>query len=169
LALGLSTGLVACASQRPAASPPGTLTAFAGSVAPRDAFSGLARATSGREAGHRGPVRVRLHPGSPAGRGSVTVAITSPACRRARHCLALAGSLTGTLSVPLRRPDRGAVSRLLVRGRLTAIGETVGRGQVTGTGNIRFGHESLVLTLDGATGTVGIDARSGQVPGYTTP
>lgn len=169
LALTLAAGLTACGAQRHAPRPSSTLTAFSRGAPPQDAFTGHVVRATGRLAGDSGSLRIDLHPAGGSGTRKLVVTVASPPCHGARHCLALAGTLKGTLRQEAPRPDRGRTSVLRVSGALRPLGHTSGAGFVTGTGNVRFGHESLVLTLTGRPGTVGIVARSGPVPGFTSP
>jgi hypothetical protein len=100
----------------------------------------------------------------------VTITLAGVSCGGASHCLELSGTIRGTLSPsPVHTPDVGHGYLLAGAGSVHPIGRTTARGGVAGTGFIQRGHESLTLTLTGASGSVTLLALSGPVGGFTSP
>jgi hypothetical protein len=178
IALALAAGLVACGSARspdPSAATPRSPDPSAASppvlvpVPAKDSFSGQITAATGRFGGDHGNVKVHLQPGSGVTVRTVTVTFAAASCRVQHRCLQLGGKLTGKLTQQAGIPDVGRTFSLTARGIVKPLGRVTALGTVTGVGNVRYGHESLRLTLKGTSGTVVVSASSPQVPSFTSP
>lgn len=112
---------------------------------------------------------LRLHPRGPAGRvRPLTLTVTPGACHSG--CLRLSGTLSGTISpVAGHHPDTGSGYTLKLSGKLSPLGRSHAGGSVAGTGFTARGHETLRLTIAGGQGTLTLQGRSPQVPGFTSP
>jgi hypothetical protein len=135
-------------------------------VPPKDRLSGQISNASGSYAGHRGRVGIYVqHRGS----DRVTITLRGRPCPSGGHCLKLDGVLVGTLTRLKTIPDAGTRYRLDASGRITPLGAVTASGEARGTGFIAHGRESLTIDLAGSSGTVGVSATSGTVPGFTSP
>lgn len=169
LAVALAVGLASCGAQASKLRSTSSLTAYARNVGAADAFTGRMVRGTGRLTGDRASVRFDLHVGSSSRTRKLSMVLTSPPCHGGRHCLSLTGTLKGALVRMAGLPDRGRTFALSASGTLKPLARATATGTVTGTGNIRFGHESLVLTLSTREGQLFLAAQSGQVPGFTSP
>ncbi|HWC85464.1 MAG TPA: hypothetical protein VG388_02925 [Solirubrobacteraceae bacterium] len=169
-AIALAVSLAACAGG--GGRTASTATALAspqGRLALRDVFVGRASGASGRVRGDKGKVTVELRPGRGQRVRGVTVTFTAPSCPAQRRCLRLAGVLTGKLAEAHGIPDVGRSFAVSARGAITPLASVSAAGTATGVGNVRFGHESLRLTLTSRLGSVLVSAASAQVPAFTSP
>jgi hypothetical protein len=105
--------------------------------------------------------------------GRVTLVFTRSGA--ARVTIALRGALSGTLRGRLVRqpggiPDVGRSWAIIAAGRVRRLGGAVtARGTVTGTGNIRSGHERLTMTLAGSRRKATLTGRSRTVGPFAGP
>jgi hypothetical protein len=138
-------------------------------VPPRDRFIGTLRDGTGLLAGAGDVIEARLQPAGATGRRRLTLWIVSTGCRAGSGCVHLSGRLRGQL-VPLRSlPDVGRRYAITASGSVHPVGAIRAVGTVAGTGNIAFGVESLQLVFSGRRGSARLSARSGRVPGFTSP
>jgi hypothetical protein len=128
-------------------------------VPAKDSFSGRVAQGSGRLAGDRGNIKVRLQPGAGVSVRRVVITVTG----------VLAGALKGKLTQRAGLPDVGRTFAVTGSGNVKRLGHVTAAGTVTGVGNARFGHETLRVTLDAAGGSLVMSATSGQVPAFTSP
>ena len=66
------------------------------------------------------------------------------------------------------RPEASSLAAVPT-GYLAGLGKTNLGGTVQGTGFVARGNESMSVTLRTPRGTITFDARSDQVPGFTSP
>jgi hypothetical protein len=140
-------------------------------VPARDAFSGRITARTGSFRGDRGHATVDLAvSGSRAATRRLTITIHGRLCDKSKHCVRIAGQLKGTITALADTiPDTGRSFTLRAAGIIRGFGHVRVGGRVDGTGFIYRGHESLHLTATGHGGRLALDARSGPVPGFSSP
>jgi hypothetical protein len=141
------------------------------SVPARDEFSGSITAASGRFAGDGGRLLIDLAPGPRhSSTRTMTATFRGRRCGTAKHCLRLTGDVKGTLTEDAGQiPDAGVSFAFRGQGSLKPLGHVSAAGQLHGTGFIYRGRETLHLVLTARGGRVTVDARSGTVPGFTSP
>jgi hypothetical protein len=161
-------GVIACMVIAPlatAANSPRT----AQRVPRRDSFHGRITSSTGKLTENRERVRIELLRTAGGGPNAVTITLAGQPCHGRRHCLRVAGTLIGTMIPRAYVPDVGEQFALSVKGNVRPLGHVTARGTVHGTGFIRYGYESLHLTLTDGSASATIEAQSGRVPGFTSP
>lgn len=138
-------------------------------VPPRDRFIGTLSQGTGSLAGAADVLEARLQAPGNTGIRRLTLWIVSTGCRDGSTCAHLTGSLRGRLVQVRTLPDIGRRYAITATGSLNPVGPIKATGSVAGTGNIVFGSESLELVLNGRRGSARLSARSGRVPGFTSP
>jgi hypothetical protein len=140
-------------------------------VPARDAFSGRITARTGVLRGDRGHATADLAAsGSSAATRRLTITIHGRLCGKSKHCVRIAGQLKGTITAVANTiPDTGQSFTIRAAGIIRGFGHVRVRGRADGTGFIYRGHESLNLTATGHAGRLALYARSGPVPGFTSP
>jgi hypothetical protein len=169
-----TAALVACGCGHSATMPSSTTATAAPAltlprVPPRDRFIGTLRDGTGSLAAARGVVEVRLEPVGTTGRRALTLWIVRTGCRPSAACVHLIGRLRGQLAPVRTLPDVGRRYAITASGSVRPVGAATAVGTVAGTGNIAFGSESLQLMLKARHGSARLSARSGRVPGFTSP
>jgi hypothetical protein len=158
-ALAVGSGAVACTSSHQAKVPA------------KDSFSAHLSAETGQLKGDRGTASIYV--ATPASRRTVraiTLMVRGSSCGHARHCLRLQGKLHGTLTAsPHHGADVGQSFSVSAAGNLRPLGYVTVTGTVHGTGFISRGHETMLLTVSGGGSSIGVDASSVEVPGFTSP
>ena len=135
-----------------------------------DSFSGHITFAAGKFTGDRGQATILLEPDhSGAATRQLTLVLDGRRCGKAKHCIRLIGDLTGTLITRPTIPDAAPSFTIDASGVIQPLGQVSAAGSVRGTGFIVYGHEPLHLTLSVPAGFVAIHARSGRVPGFTSP
>jgi hypothetical protein len=147
------------------------VAASAARVAGKDHFTGRITAATGALRGRGGQLSVDLNaPPSTAPHRRLALTNHAAGCRNAAHCLELGGTVHGTLSRESGRiPDVGSSFAVRATGKLRPLGTVSATGTVHGTGFIAQGYEQLRLSVMTPHGTLTITARSGLVPGFTSP
>jgi hypothetical protein len=136
----------------------------------QDSFVGRIVFATGKFSGDRGEVTILLKTGhAVAGRRQLMVVLDGRRCRRARRCVRLVGTLTGSLIAQPHIPDTGSPFVIAANGWIPTLGNVTATGSVRGTGFIRYAYEPLHLTLTAPRGRIVLDAKSGKVPGFTSP
>jgi hypothetical protein len=139
-------------------------------VPAKDSFEGSLRSGTGAYAGITGRAHVYLRPEGDGARRSVTLTLVGLPCAGASHCVALSGTVHGTLAPgPREVPDVGHGYVLSGAGSVDPLGRATVRGGVTGTGFIARGQETLTLILTGVSGSITLEAMSPTVHGFTSP
>jgi hypothetical protein len=162
--LSASAASVAAITSSAAVGSPGLI------VPPADSFSGHITFAAGKFNGDRGRVAILLEPhDSGAAERQLALVLDGRRCGKAEHCIQLAGVLKGTLTRSRTMPDVGASFTIAASGLILPLGHVSATGSVHGTGFIDYGHEPLHLTLSMSSGSVALDAESGEVPGFTSP
>jgi hypothetical protein len=170
LAAGVTPVAVAASATDRAAS--GTGRAASGTrVAARDRFSGRITGATGALRGRGGGLRIDLNvPASGARQRRLVLTFRAAGCGNADHCLKLSGTLHGTLTAePGRIPDAGSSFAVHATGRLRPLGMVTATGTVHGTGFTARGYEQLRLSVSTPNGKITVGARTGLVPGFTSP
>lgn len=166
-----AVAVAACAGLLVIAGTAVALGALRAKVPAKDSFSGRITAATGKFEFDRANVAVELavaHSGYANRR--LTLALRSPRCGNAKHCVQLTGTLKGTLTTePQKVPDVGSSFTVRAGGTIKTLGRVSATGSVHGTGFIYRGKETMRLRLDAHGGTITLDARSGLVPGFTSP
>lgn len=138
-------------------------------VPARERFVGTLRDGSGVLSAARDVLEVRLQPAGTTGPRRLTLGIVSMGCRAGGVCVHLIGRLQGKL-VPVRTlPDVGRRYAITASGLVHPVGAMTAVGTIAGTGNAAFGYESLQLIVKVKGGSARLSARSGRVPGFTSP
>jgi hypothetical protein len=136
----------------------------------RHRFAVAVSTGSSKLSGARGAATVLLRTGAGTTTRALRIVFTGDRCHGRTGCVALTGTLKGTITAVAQHiPDAGRQFRVSARGRLSPLGHVTVTGTIRGTGNIRFGQESLQLTVRSGHGTLGVDGRSARVPGFTSP
>jgi hypothetical protein len=139
-------------------------------VPPADSFSGHITFATGKFNGDRGRAAIVLEPGpSGAVTRQLTLVLDGRPCREVTQCVQLAGRLRGTLTARRTMPDVGSSFTIAASGLIQPLGQVSAVGSVHGTGFIDSARELLHLTLSTSSGSVALDAKSGEVPGFTSP
>jgi hypothetical protein len=136
----------------------------------KDSFVASVTAASGKFAGDHGGITIVLAPGPGGLSRRLTVTLRGGSCGASKHCIAVSGKLTGSLTRgPAAVPDVGSSLRIRASGTIKSVGKVSATGTVHGTGFIARGQETLKLKLTAPGGTITIGADSGLVPGGTSP
>jgi hypothetical protein len=147
-------------------------TAIAGVATPtgENSFHGRITSATGRLAGHHGRVRIGFFPtASNTDTRSLRIAIRPRTCSVAKGCVRLRGTLNGSITRVQSIPDTGSQFTITAHGTVRPLGQVTASGTAHGTGNARFGYESVRLTLTGGGGAVTVTGTSGRVPGFSSP
>jgi hypothetical protein len=168
VALGASGNSLGAVTTRLAAT---RVAASATRVAAKDHFTGRITAASGALRGRGGQLSVDLNtPPSTAPHHRLALMFHAAGCANAAHCLKLSGIVHGTLSRESGRiPDAGSSFGVRATGQLRPLGKVSATGTVHGTGFIAQGYEQLQLSVTTPHGKLTVSARSGVVPGFTSP
>jgi hypothetical protein len=161
--LGVASLVVASASA--------ALGASARHAAAKDSFRGRITHATGRFASESGAVAIYIHAGRSQGATRpVDLTIVPRRCQTAQECLMLRGAPTGTLTTKrASNPDGPKTFTIQASGTVRPVGQSSVTGSGTGTGFLAKGRERMRLTLTSAHGEITIDARSAEVPGFTSP
>jgi hypothetical protein len=140
----------------------------------QDSFTGRITSATGKFRGDRGHVTILLKtddPGahSPRAKRRLTLVLEGRRCSGARRCIRVTGRLEGTLIAHRSIPDVGVPFTIAAHGIIRALGHVSAAGSVRGTGFILSAHEPLRVALSAPGGRVLINAKSGKVPGFTSP
>jgi hypothetical protein len=138
----------------------------------KDAFHGTVASATGRFAGKHGHARIGFFPGSGTGSTrSLVITLTPRACREAKGCVRLHGTLHGSITRVPTIPDIGAQFKVTAHGTVRPLGRVTASGTAHGVGNALAGRETtqLTLTSGGGGGTVTVDGMSAQVPTFSSP
>jgi hypothetical protein len=131
-------------------------------VAPSPAaatFSGAITSATGRYAGAHGHVAIR--DAALVAQRSGPLSIIGRACHGARHCLALSGRPSGSLTLkghPI--PDAGYTFTVRGAGRVAPLGQVTISGLLQVPGFVACGRQTMTLTLTGPRGQVKITAET---------
>lgn len=166
--------VVAAVSACAASVAAGVCSAAVGStgltVPAADSFSGHITLAAGEFTDERGQATILLEPDhSGAATPQLTLVLDGRRCGKAKHCIRLIGELTGTLIARPTIPDAGPSFTIDASGMIQPLGQVSATGSVRGTGFVVYGYERLHLTLSMPAGFVVLHARSGRVPGFTSP
>jgi hypothetical protein len=122
-------------------------------------FSGSITSASGRYAGAHGHVTIR--DASLVSQGSSRLDITGRACHGARHCLAVNGQPSASLTLkghPI--PDAGYTFTIRGAGRVAPLGHVTVSGLLQVPGFVACGHQTMTFTLIGSRGRVKVTAET---------
>lgn len=161
-ALGVGMCSVAVGSLRPTAPP-------------QDSFTGRITFATGKFTGARGQVTILLKTDRFCGlcrvpsRRQLKVVLDGRRCGTVRRCIRLTGTMTGTLLAQPTISDVGVPFAIVAHGMIRPLGHVSATGSVHGAGFIRYAYQPLHLTLSAPGGRLAIDAKSGRVPGFTSP
>ncbi|MGI8800929.1 MAG: hypothetical protein ACR2KV_01985 [Solirubrobacteraceae bacterium] len=158
-----------------AAALAGGVPAGAATTVKTTIFTGAIVSGTGHYANYRGAVRLVLRaPAATTSRLPFTLTLSGPACsgqalHAPRHCVSLAGKLTGSAFVSMSNPDVGRSFALTALGKITPLGHVSVTGTSHSLGFIAHGRIPLSLHLRSSAGGLTITAQSPQVNGFSSP
>ncbi|HEY2770895.1 MAG TPA: hypothetical protein VGI87_10015 [Solirubrobacteraceae bacterium] len=147
-------------------------TATAGAAQPtaENAFHGNVTAARGRLAGRHGRAGIGFFPtDSNSATRPLLITLRPRACRQAKGCVRLRGTLNGSITQVQSLPDTGSAFTISAHGTIHPLGRVTVSGTAHGVGNAIWGYESTRLTLTGGGGSVTISGTSGRVPAFSSP